>query len=113
VDNYSKSVDNSIKPRFLPVDNSVISWIYETFSDHYVRHIPLPKLHGISSTNPYEWIKTRVFKPLAIWHIGYTVYMKKTYKCPECATTIAINTKVHTLPDSIICPCDAVMPLKP
>jgi len=38
--------------------------------------------------------------------------MKNTYKCPECATTIAINTKVHTLPDSIICPCDAVMPLK-
>ena len=79
MDNYSKSVDNSIKPRLPPVDNSVISWIYETFSDHYVRHIPLPKLHGISSTNPYEWIKTRVLISLAMcdildtWQIYYAL----------------------------------------
>jgi len=36
--------------------------------------------------------------------------MKTTYKCPECATSITINTKVHELPESIICPCEAVMP---
>jgi hypothetical protein len=50
VDNYDIS---SIKP----VDNSVISWIYETFSDHNVRPIYLSKLHGLSPTNPYVWIK--------------------------------------------------------
>ena len=37
--------------------------------------------------------------------------MKYTYKCAECKTTIAITTKVHELPESIICPCEAVMPL--
>jgi hypothetical protein len=37
--------------------------------------------------------------------------MKNTYKCAECKTVIAITTKVHELPESIICPCDAVMPL--
>jgi len=36
--------------------------------------------------------------------------MKTTYKCPDCKTTIAISTTVHTLPESIICPCDTVMP---
>ena len=39
--------------------------------------------------------------------------MKYTYKCAECKTTIAITTKVHELPESIICPCEAVMPLVP
>jgi hypothetical protein len=38
--------------------------------------------------------------------------MKNTYKCPECKTSIVINTKVHELPESIICPCDAVMPME-
>jgi hypothetical protein len=37
--------------------------------------------------------------------------MKNTYKCPECATSIVINTKAHELPESIICPCDSIMPL--
>ena len=50
MDNYDIS---SIKP----VDNYLISWTYETFFDHYVRPISLSKLHGISSTNPHEWIK--------------------------------------------------------
>ena len=59
MDNYSKSVDNSIKPRLSPVDNPVISWVYETFSDHNVRHISLLKLHGLSPTNPYVWIKNQ------------------------------------------------------
>jgi hypothetical protein len=73
--------------------------------------------YDISSIKPVDnYIKPEYFSTvlisLAIWHIRYTVYMKKTYKCPECATTIAINTKVHTLPESIICICDAVMPLK-
>lgn len=36
--------------------------------------------------------------------------MKTTYICPECKTSIIINTKVHELPESIICPCDAIMP---
>jgi len=36
--------------------------------------------------------------------------MKTTYKCPDCKTTIAITTTVHELPESIICPCDNVMP---
>jgi DNA-directed RNA polymerase subunit RPC12/RpoP len=37
--------------------------------------------------------------------------MKNTYKCAECKTSIIINTKVHELPESIICPCESVMPL--
>jgi predicted nucleic acid-binding Zn ribbon protein len=34
--------------------------------------------------------------------------IKKIYKCKECETTITIVTKVHELPESIICPCDNV-----
>ena len=34
--------------------------------------------------------------------------IKKIYKCEECKTTITIVTKVHELPESIICPCDNV-----
>jgi len=34
--------------------------------------------------------------------------IKKIYKCSECETTITIVTKVHELPESIICPCDNV-----
>jgi hypothetical protein len=34
--------------------------------------------------------------------------IKKIYKCDECKTTITIVTKVHELPESIICPCDNV-----
>lgn len=37
--------------------------------------------------------------------------MKNTYKCPDCKTSIAITTTVHTLPESIVCPCESVMPL--
>lgn len=37
--------------------------------------------------------------------------MKNTYKCPDCKTSIIISTTVHTLPESIICPCDTPMPL--
>ena len=37
--------------------------------------------------------------------------MKNTYKCAECKTSIVITTKVHSLPESIMCPCDNVMPL--
>jgi hypothetical protein len=37
--------------------------------------------------------------------------MKNTYKCEECKTSIVITTKVHELPESIICPCEAVMAL--
>jgi len=34
--------------------------------------------------------------------------IKRIYKCEECKTTITISTKVHELPESIICPCDSV-----
>ena len=34
--------------------------------------------------------------------------VKKIYKCNECETMITIITKVHELPESIICPCDSV-----
>jgi DNA-directed RNA polymerase subunit RPC12/RpoP len=34
--------------------------------------------------------------------------VKKIYKCVECETMITIVTKVHELPESIICPCDSV-----
>jgi hypothetical protein len=34
--------------------------------------------------------------------------IKKIYKCNECETMITIVTKVHELPESIICPCDNV-----
>ena len=34
--------------------------------------------------------------------------VKKVYKCIECETMITIVTKVHDLPESIICPCDNV-----
>ena len=34
--------------------------------------------------------------------------VKKIYKCKECETMITIVTKVHELPESIICPCDSV-----
>jgi hypothetical protein len=34
--------------------------------------------------------------------------VKKIYKCSECETMITIVTKVHELPESIICPCDNV-----
>lgn len=36
--------------------------------------------------------------------------MKNIYKCEECSTVITIETDVHTLPESIICPCDSTMP---
>ena len=35
---------------------------------------------------------------------------KITYDCPECKTKITIETEVHSLPESIVCPCDATMP---
>ena len=34
--------------------------------------------------------------------------VKKIYKCNECETMITIVTRVHELPESIICPCDSV-----
>jgi hypothetical protein len=34
--------------------------------------------------------------------------VKKIYKCASCETMITIITKVHELPESIICPCDNV-----
>lgn len=36
--------------------------------------------------------------------------MKTIYKCPECATTITIETEAHDMPESIICPCEQTMP---
>jgi hypothetical protein len=36
--------------------------------------------------------------------------MKTIYKCPECATTITIETEAHDMPESIICPCEQIMP---
>jgi DNA-directed RNA polymerase subunit RPC12/RpoP len=35
-------------------------------------------------------------------------YIKKIYKCSDCETVITIETSVHELPESIICPCDSV-----
>ena len=84
MDNYSKSVDNSIKPRLPPVDNSVISWIYETFSDHYARPISILKLHGLSTTNPYEWIKTRVLISLAVCDILDTCQISYALTVAQC-----------------------------
>ncbi len=85
MDNYSKSVDNSIKPRLPPVDNSVISWIYETFSDHNVRPVYLSKLHGLSPTNPYVWIKPGYIN---LWlsgivAISYTRHYDTGFTFPE------------------------------
>lgn len=34
--------------------------------------------------------------------------IKKVYVCNECKTMITIETGVHELPESIICPCDNV-----
>jgi|688.fasta_scaffold954291_3 hypothetical protein len=34
--------------------------------------------------------------------------VKKIYKCASCETMITIITRVHELPESIICPCDNV-----
>lgn len=43
------------------------------------------------------------------WYDQYmNKQIKKIYKCDECKTTITIVTKVHELPESIICPCDNV-----
>ena len=36
--------------------------------------------------------------------------MKSIYKCEECLTVITIETDVHSMPESIICPCEKVMP---
>lgn len=36
--------------------------------------------------------------------------MKKIYKCKDCVTVITIETEIHELPESIICPCDQSMP---
>lgn len=36
--------------------------------------------------------------------------MKKIYKCEDCKTVISIETEVHELPESIICPCELSMP---
>jgi hypothetical protein len=36
--------------------------------------------------------------------------MKSIYKCEDCKTIITIETEVHDLPESIICPCDQSMP---
>jgi predicted nucleic acid-binding Zn ribbon protein len=36
--------------------------------------------------------------------------MKNIYKCEECSTTITVETNVHEMPESIICPCEATMP---
>jgi len=37
--------------------------------------------------------------------------MKNIYKCPDCNTSITIETEIHALPESIVCPCDQVMPM--
>lgn len=37
-----------------------------------------------------------------------TTRVKKIYKCDDCKTMITIVTKVHKLPESIICPCDGI-----
>jgi hypothetical protein len=34
--------------------------------------------------------------------------IKKVYACNDCETVITIETSVHELPESIICPCDKV-----
>jgi hypothetical protein len=35
--------------------------------------------------------------------------IKKVYTCNDCETVITIETSVHELPESIICPCDKVV----
>ena len=37
--------------------------------------------------------------------------MKNIYKCEECNTIITIETEAHDLPESIVCPCDQIMPI--
>lgn len=37
--------------------------------------------------------------------------MINVYACPECKTKITIETEVHDLPESIICPCEQTMPV--
>ena len=46
MDNYDIS---SIKP----VDNYLISCVYETFSNHYARPIHISKLYGMASATKY------------------------------------------------------------
>jgi hypothetical protein len=65
-------VDNYDIYSIKPVDNSMIWWVYETFSDRYARTIYILKLHGLSPTNPYGWIKPGY---LTLWHIGYNQHM--------------------------------------
>jgi hypothetical protein len=40
------------------VDNYLISWVYETISYRVITIISLSQLHGISSTNPYDYTMT-------------------------------------------------------
>ena len=54
-------------------------------------------------------METRVDLQQREWYDQYmSKQIKKIYKCNECETTITIITKVHELPESIICPCDNV-----
>lgn len=54
-------------------------------------------------------METSLDEQASVWY-DYTMSkrVKKIYKCVECETMITIVTKVHELPESIICPCDKV-----
>ena len=62
---------------------------------------PLPRqVHGM---------ETNLDTDISIWYDQFmSKRVKKIYKCKECETMITIVTKVHELPESIICPCDSV-----
>lgn len=52
---------------------------------------------------------TRIELVYGLWYDQFmSKRVKKIYKCNECETMITIITKVHELPESIICPCDSV-----
>ncbi len=54
-------------------------------------------------------METNLDTTISIWYDQFmSKRVKKIYKCVECETMITIVTKVHDLPESIICPCDSV-----
>jgi hypothetical protein len=54
-------------------------------------------------------METNLDTHILIWYDWFmSKRVKKIYKCVECETMITIVTKVHELPESIICPCDKI-----
>ncbi len=49
----------------------------------------------------------RIDLQLKEWYDQYmSKQNKRIYKCTDCKTVITVETSVHELPESIVCPCD-------